>query len=281
MTKGYVMLAQNSKDNYVEQACLCAMSIHATNKDAQISLITNDAVPPKYRELFDQIIEIPWTDQAAETDWKVNNRWKIYHASPYDQTMVLDTDMLILQDLSSWWSFLENYKLYFVSNVYDYRGNLVKSDFYRKAFTANSLPNLYSGIHYFEKSELAHEFYQWLELVMNNWELFYGTYAKEHYPSRASIDVSAAVVAKILDCDSEITNSIAKYPTFTHMKPNVQRWYKPTERWQDRVGVYLTPDLTLKIGNHLQSGVFHYTEKDFVNKNILETYEAYLGIKHG
>ena len=62
MSKGFVMLAQNSEYDYVQQACLCAMSILATNKDAKVSLITNDKVPKKYINLFDKIIEIPWEE---------------------------------------------------------------------------------------------------------------------------------------------------------------------------------------------------------------------------
>ena len=278
MSKGFVMLAQNSEYNYIEQACLAAMSLHATNTDCKISLITNDDVPKEYISLFDKIIEIPWTDQASESEWKVENRWKIYHASPYDETIVLDTDVLVLQDISSWWKFLSNYDLYFTSKVYSYRDKEINDTTYRKAFIANNLPNLYVGFHYFKKGEKAHQFYKMLELVMNNWELFYGTYVKHHYPKRPSVDVSAAIVAKILDCDTEVTNSIAKYPSFTHMKPAIQEWKHVPDKWQERVGTYLTKDLKLVIGNHQQNGIFHYTEKDFVTDDILNRYKDYIGI---
>ena len=102
MDKNFTLLAQNSNDDYVKQACLCAMSIHATNPDSNVSLITNDVVPEKYKQLFDHIVEIPWEDHAKDEDWKISNRWKIYHATPYADTLVMDTDMLVLQDLSKW-----------------------------------------------------------------------------------------------------------------------------------------------------------------------------------
>jgi hypothetical protein len=57
----------------------------------------------------------------------------------------------------------------------------------------------------------------------------------------------------------------------------VQGWKEiVTERWQDKVGVYLNSELQLKIGNYKQSGIFHYTEKDFVTDEIINTYEEYL-----
>ena len=35
MSKGFVVIAQNSQDDYVLQACLLAMSIKATQKEVQ------------------------------------------------------------------------------------------------------------------------------------------------------------------------------------------------------------------------------------------------------
>lgn len=282
MSKGFVMLAQNSEYDYVKQACLCAMSIHATNADANISLVTNDTVPDKYKHLFDNIIDIPWEEHKdIHLNHAVKERWKIYHASPYEETIVLDTDLLILQDISAWWNFFKNYEIYFPSTVTTYRGKIVTGDYYRRAFTANQLPNLYVALHYFKKSDRAHEFYKWIELVTNNWELFYGQFVKEHYPKHPSMDVTVAIVSKILNCETEITNSIVKYPSFTHMKSYIQDWQHPAIKWQDRVGTYLTQDLKLTIGNHTQRGVFHYTEKDFVTEDILTRYENYLEENHG
>lgn len=278
MSKGFLFIAQNNEDNYVQQACLLAMSIHATQKDPSICLVTNDEVPEKYKHLFDHIKEIPWSDDAKEQEWKINNRWKLYHVSPYEETIVMDTDMIVLQDLSSWWTFLSNYDLFFTSKVYTYRGEIVKDTYYRKTFIANELPNLYAGFHYFKKCAFAKEFYTWLELVMNNWELFYGKYAKDLYQKTLSVDLSASIVAKILDVEDMITNKKVSFPSFVHMKPRIQGWYNPSATWQSRVGSYLTDSLDLKIGNHTQTGIFHYTEKSFANDDKIKKYERYLKI---
>jgi len=279
MSKGIIVLAQNNNEtDYVLQASLLAMSLADTNPGTCISLVTNDKVPVEYKKFFDKIIPIPFDDNAEDEDWKVSNRWKLYHASPYERTIVMDTDMLVLQDISSWWSFLEDYELFFTSNVYTYRNELVTSDFYRKCFTSNKLPNLYSGLHYFKKSDTAKEFYKWLELVVNNWELFYGMYAKENYPGRVSIDVSAAIVSKILDCNDTITNSKVKFPSFTHMKPKIQNWEQDSDSWQDCVGTYINKNCEIKIGNHKQNGIFHYTEDSFVTDEIIERYRNKLNV---
>ena len=117
MTKGIIVLAQNNAtDDYVEQSALLAMSLRYYN-DVPISIITDDKVPEEYISLFDKIIPIPFGDSAEDSEWKVENSWKIYHASPYDETIVMDTDMLVLQNIDTWWNFLSNYKVFYTSNV--------------------------------------------------------------------------------------------------------------------------------------------------------------------
>ena len=276
MTKGIVVLAQNNEtDNYVEQSALLAMSLRHHN-DVPISLITNDQVPEEYVSLFDKIIPIPFGDSAEDSEWKVENRWKIYHASPYDETIVMDTDMLVLQNIDVWWDFLSNYEVFYTSNVLTYRGETANTSYYRKTFIDNDLPNLFCGLHYFKKSDFAQQFYTWLELVVNNWETFYEQQLlASSRPKHVSMDVCTAIVTKILDCESVITNKVAKFPSFTHMKPYCQGWNTVQTSWQDQMGVYISKDGSLKIGNYAQTGILHYTEKDFVeNSPALERYRS-------
>ena len=76
-----------------------------------------------------------------------------------------------------------------------------------------------------------------------------------------------------MDIDTTFTNSTIDLPMIVHMKPSIQNWLNQTSKWQDRVGTYVTDDAILKVGNHLQDTVFHYTENDFVTDNIIRKYE--------
>lgn len=281
MTNNFTMLAQNSNFDYVRQACLAAMSIKLSNPGSSVCLITNDPVPSKYKQVFDHIVDIPWGDHAEEEEWKVSNRWKIYHAIPYKETVVIDTDMIILDDITSWFDFLQNYDLYYTSRVFTYRGEEIPTNsFYRKHFYYNNLPSLYSGFHYFKKSDTAHEFYKLLESITNNWQVFYKQVSNnlKHLP-HPTMDLTASIASVIMDNVDYITNTKVKNPSFIHMKPKIQNWNDNfSYRWQDRVGVYLDDECKLKIGNYQQNGIFHYTEKDFVTKDILKKYETKLGI---
>ena len=95
--QGFFVVAQNSLDcDYIKQAYYLAKSIARSQSTVKnISLMTNDTVPAEYVPAFDKIIKIPFEDHALNSEWKVQNRWKAYHATPYEQTILLDADMLI------------------------------------------------------------------------------------------------------------------------------------------------------------------------------------------
>ena len=145
MSNGICLVAQNnSTTDYIRQAYALALSVLAKSPRTNISLITDDEVLNIYKPVFDKIISIPWGDLASENDWKIDNRWKVYHVTPYENTLVFDVDMLVLDNISSTWqNFRNNHSLLFTKNVTTYRNELVTSRYYRKTFDSNDLPDVY------------------------------------------------------------------------------------------------------------------------------------------
>lgn len=270
MTKGFLIYADDSNNKrFIRSAYALAMTIKNNCPGASVSLVAN-SVPFEYLKVFDNVIDVPW-DQKQSTMFAAEHRWKLYHCSPYDETIVMDADMLVLEDISLFWDTFKHYDVFYTTNVYDYRGNLIKDLYYRKAFDANNIPNFYSALHYFKKSDTAKEFYKMVEYINNNWELFYGKFVSIHYPKVASMDVSAGLAAKILDKEKEFSSK--KTPvSFTHMKPMLQSWEIPPISWQERVGAYFN-GVDLKIGNFKQDKIFHYVEDSFLSDEILTLIE--------
>ena len=216
MDKGYVMVAMG--DDYVRQACLCAMSIKKTQTINNVSIVTSDTVPEEYKSVFDKIIEVPWHDKDSKSFYKTEHRWKVFHLTPYDETVVLDTDMIFLSDVSHWWKYFAQKSVGFISNVTDYRGNKITNDYYRKAFTANNLPNIYCAFHYFKKNNTALDYYKVLNRVCDNYKKYYEVYVPKQTPTLSSMDVNHAVAL----LDSDIQDYTVNSASFTHMKSKVQ-----------------------------------------------------------
>lgn len=279
MTMNFTLFAQNSDINYVNQAYACALSIKHTNPNSKICLITDDSLTEKQKKVFDHVVSIPWGDMSKKHSWKIHNRWKIYHLTPFKNTIVLDTDTLVLNDLTSSWENLQKYNVYYTNTVSTYRNSTVTTDFYRKTFTKHKLPNVYSGFHYFNQCDWSKTFYEYLEIVVKDWQLFYKIFANGIESQKfLSIDLCTAIVAKILECEKYIT-STNKISNFVHMKSNIQGWKSTVpENWMLNVNSYLTDDLQLYVGNYKQHGIFHYTVDDFLTDEVIKKYENRLGI---
>jgi len=269
LNKGHLFFAQNTSIDYLTQAYAAALTIKKFNKYNSTCIVTNDTVPLKYLKAFDKIITVPWDDDAISSDWKIENRWKLIHCSPFDETIVYDSDVLLLSSNDHWWNNLEKRDIVLTTNVVNYKGQKIEHDIiHRKTFIENNLPNVYFGVHYFKKTYRAFEFYKWLEIIVKNWKMFYNEYTLNSTQKFCSMDVSAAIATKILNADYEFT--AASPLKFTHMKAGVQGWYPIPPTWQQAVGVHFNKKLELKLSNILQTGVFHYTEDNFLTESILK-----------
>lgn len=269
MSKGHVFLAQNSDVDYVKQAYALALTIKNHNQINQTCLITNDIVPEEYKKVFDYIVPIPWKDAAENSQWKIENRWKIIHATPFDENLVYDVDMILTETNDHWWKHLEEKDFAFTTKVKDYRSNTVTSNFYRKTFALNNLENTYTGVFYFRKVRQSYELFKWLEFITHNWKPLFKKYLSKHPQPFYSFDVSAALALKFMGYN------LKKIPvlTFTHMKPNIQSWTNPPAKWTNCVGYNLTNKGLLYVGNFLQNGVFHYVEDSFLTDQIIKQLE--------
>ena len=126
MTRGFVIMAQNTeKTDYVKCAKVLELSIKRVMPDANVTIITTDM--------------LPYGDQAPDSDWKLNNDWQVYDASPYDETIKLEADMFIPRDISHWFDILSVKDVVICTKIRNYKGSLSDVKVYRKFNDDNNL----------------------------------------------------------------------------------------------------------------------------------------------
>lgn len=273
MTFGYLLIVStDNKIDYAQLAYALALSIKNTQKEGydKVALVIDDKSQLdrfKSSWVFDYVIE--WNQ---ETFW--DGRSWMDQLSPFDATVCLDVDMLFTRDYSHWVDyFLENCDLYVPSTALTYRGEPVVDDYYRKTFTRNKLPNLYSLYTFFKKdSQLAKEFFELGRCIIKNPIEFSNLFLSELKPKVVGTDEAFALSAKILDIADDISYPL-DFPKFVHMKPMIQNWPWPADRWSDHVGFYVNKKGQVKIGNYQQNSIVHYVEKDKINTEILSILE--------
>ena len=286
MSRGYFTIAQG--DAYHRMAYALALSIKRSQKTTNKFAIGVTAEEKaklkgtKYAEVFDEIVEIPWKDSAKDSEWKLENWWKAIHMTPWDETVGLDADMLFFEDHEEWWNIMSESPAAFCTKPVTYRGEIITSDFYRKTFTDNELPNVYAAFFYFKKNDITFEFFKLCEVIFNNWARFHYEFLKPvNRPQYFSTDVAFAIAAKILEFDKHYAHSFLNIPTFVHMKSQLQEWPNDVfmnEDWTKMVRVQFSPNCSLKINNFLQTVPFHYFVKDFLTDDKIQYLEKAVGI---
>jgi len=267
VSKGFLIYAEGA--SYIEQAYALALSIQYSQMGIKsVSLMTQDTVPEEYQSVFHNIVPIPWYD-APGTDFSAEHRWKVYHATPYHETIVLDADMLLLEDISKWWEYLGNHEVRFCNRITNYKLESVVDTYHRKAFVANGLTSPYYALHYFKKTDFALEFYKSLEFVCKNWEWCWTKFAPEEYQNWLSMDLAVAVAIELSYTHDQVLDNTSPLE-FIHMKTPLQGWERIDTRWQDSVLHVLNTNGDLVVGNIKQSKVFHYVEKDFITPKIID-----------
>jgi hypothetical protein len=274
MSKGYLTFVQNnSKTDYLRLAYTQALSIKVTQKINQYAVVVDDAtfalVTDRHKEVFDYIIRMPNGDDAANDHWKLKNEWKAHLATPFDETVKLESDILFSHSVDHWWDIMSAKELCFTTQVLDYRGNVATSREYRQLFDQNNLLNVYNGFYYFRKTELTRQFFDIAKQLFRNWDQIKTTLLVDAENEPGSTDVVFAVACKLVgDQHCYLPGAV---PTFTHMKGAINGW-QPDVDWRDQV--YNQVDGTsLTVGFQRQRVPFHYYQKGYITNELLEFYE--------
>lgn len=286
MSRGYLVLAQDSASgDYIRMAYALALSIKATQSTVSSVCLATDAnislLDAKVKEAFDHIVPIPWIDAAAESKWKIENKWKYYHMSPFDETVILDADMLFPADISYWWDILEKQDVWITNKPRTFKGEVITSTRYRDSFVANELPNVYTAFMYFKKTSFTAELFDMIEIIFNNWERFFYEYLNQTRPKHLSGDVAYALAIKLLGIENECFGNMESMPSFVHMKGHLQNINEKfiTEDWTKHIPTYFRDDCGFKIGNYEQTLPFHYHIKDWLTDSMIEKLEKANGIE--
>ena len=299
--RGYLTIAQRgSGGDYLRMAYGLALSLRVTQSKVPYLAVCVDPktkVPKKYAEVFDEVVRIPWGDDAKGKTWKIHNKRKAYYMTPYEETVLLDADMIFPVDVSPWWDTLAERNIWFTTNPVTYRGDPITRKNYRREFTINSLPMVYTAFSYFKQSTESTEFFSLLGDLFLNWGEMYQYYhyrpaehievMKEYrskdrfswthflkdYPRSLSGDLAYALATKILGREEAYAPE-GSFPSFVHMKVKDQGIGNVAgEDWTKVLSWVLKDDLTLSVGHHVQRYPFHYVVKEWLSRDVLKKLE--------
>ena len=189
MTNGAVIFAQNSPNlDYTKMAVFSASRIREY-LDIPVSIITDSAgwLEKSYpNHVFDKIISIDnspnnqykkindGTLTSKQIEWKNLTRDRVYELTPYDKTLVIDSDYIINSSVLKP-AFENQYDFQIYRNSIDLAAWRSKEEFNR--VSKWSIPFYWATTFVFTKNNITDSFFNLIAYIKSNWMYFRTLYS--------------------------------------------------------------------------------------------------------
>lgn len=258
MNCGFMIVAQNNRStNYIKCAEVLAKSLKNCMPHCNVTLLTDVAIK---NSNFDQIVTFPHGDRCLDVQWKLENDWQVYDASPYTHTIKLEADMYVPRSIDHWWDILKDRDLFVSTTIRNYKGQISSVKHYRGTVLNNKLPDTYNAITYFRKSDLAAKFYEVVRDIFSYWDS-YKEILHIHSRELASTDIVYSLAARIIG-EEKCTDPALTSIGMIHMKKEINLGVNSD--WSKEFVYEINKD-SLRINTIPQLYPFHYHIKNFVH----------------
>lgn len=274
MNFGYlIIVSQNSEIDYHTMAEVLALSIKRTQKTGydNVAIVTDDK--DKFQELKNNWIYDRVIFWDKETHW--DGRSWMDQLTPFEYTVCLDADMIFTKDYSQWIKYAHRcHDLLIAHGAFTYKNTKIIDDYYRKIFTINNLPDLYSAYTFWKSnSPLAKEFFSLARYILKNPNEFSNLFLDKKINFVVGTDEAFALSAKLLGIENEVISKTS-FPRIVHMKSRLQQCDELGDKWTNRLSFNIDDNLNVRIDNFLQENILHYVDKNVVDRETIEKYVA-------
>lgn len=168
MTRGAILFAFNSpKFDYFKMAEHTAKRINHF-LDLPVTVVTDESSLPEIpKHNFDNIILVE-PDKNNRRDWGVwinKGRYQAYQLSPYDETILLDTDYMVNSN-----KLLKTFDTYVDFCCHDTTSFLMHPDTVQEVLSVYSYNTLWATAITFKKTNRAKQIFECLEMVQKNFD---------------------------------------------------------------------------------------------------------------
>lgn len=186
MTKGVLLFAQNNSNmDYVKQAIFCAKQIKK-HLGLDVTMVTDspeylNKTFTFYKKYINNVITIPRTHTnqtkryndgfyaSRVAPWNNFSRTSAYDLTPYDETIVMDTDFIVgnknlLKCFEANDDFLINKKSFYVNPFFD-STTLIK-------VSERSIEMVWATVFYFKKTKRTEIFFDLIKHIQENYNYY-------------------------------------------------------------------------------------------------------------
>lgn len=168
MSRGALLFAFNSpKYNYYEMAVATAKRINHFLRLPVTIVSDESSIPNKVTYDFDKTIVVE-ADKSNVRDYNIwinKGRYQAYELSPYDETLLLDTDYMVNGD-----TLLKTFDLPTDFACHDTTSFLMHPGVAQEVLSVYSYKTLWATVVMFRKTQRAKQIFECLEMVQKNYD---------------------------------------------------------------------------------------------------------------
>ena len=266
---GYLTVACNNvRTNYLELAYTQALCVKKTQENNKFALVvdavTKTSVTDKHLKVFDYIIEAPNHNYGP-----FGTEAFLFELTPFKETIKLESDLLLTRSIDHWINIFRLKDIVLSTGCRNYKQEKSSVRTYRKTFDDNYLPDIYNGLMYFRFTKTAKNFFDTVKKIFADWDIV-KTKIKNCREDIPSTDLVFAIAAQIIGRE-HCTIPSADFINFVHMKPAINGFDKDLTSSEAFVTEF--DNGMIRVNNINQYHPFHYFDKDFITKEMIDYYE--------
>lgn len=187
MSKGVLLFAQNNHTvDYVKQAIFCAKKIKK-HLNLPVAVATDNpdylkSAYPYYERYIEHVISLEWkectqkrtyrdgTMAKRDLEWRNHERGTCYDITPFDETIVMDTDFIVGNNiLLNAFDTNEDFLIYrHITDV-----NMDRPDEHRfNKISDRSVDMYWATVFYFKKTQGMKMFFELINHIRSNWNFY-------------------------------------------------------------------------------------------------------------
>ena len=183
MKNGVLLFANNNNEiDYIKQAIFCETK-KKNHMNLPVCLVTDSSedLPSNYSKYFDIVIPVEkqnTTQQKRFRDglysekivvWKNHSRINAYDLTPFENTLVLDTDFIISNDILM--NVFESNEDFMISkDIVDLKGS--RNTDALKKLNDKSIDMYWATVFFFKKTHLTKTFFDLLKHIQENYDFY-------------------------------------------------------------------------------------------------------------
>jgi hypothetical protein len=174
MTRGVLLFAFNIENvNYYEMAVSCAKRVnHFLN--LPVTIVTNEqSLPESPTYVFDNVVIAPEdkTNKKGKNLWLNKGRYRAYDLTPYDETILLDTDYLVNSNRLN--NLFDLYDDFMCAKEVSF---LMSDRDEQEIISTYSFPTMWATVMIFRKTNRVKQIFECLEMVQKNYQHYASLY---------------------------------------------------------------------------------------------------------